>query len=145
MFDIGFAELVVLAVIAMVVVGPERLPGVLRTVGKTVGQARRFMTGLQNQIEQEVKLDELNKKIMAETKDMDFTQTKPAEPSHDTEDAEQPSIAPKNNMAEELTEADMAELEASAQRPGFGAASDESSEADAGANSEEKSDDVKRS
>lgn len=93
MFDVGFAELLVLAVIAMVVVGPERLPGVLRTVGKTVGQARRFMTGLQNQIEQEVKLDELNKKIMAETKDLDFT--KPAPPTHQTEDAEVPSIAPK--------------------------------------------------
>lgn len=93
MFDVGFAELLVLAVIAMVVVGPERLPGVLRTVGKTVGQARRFMTGLQNQIEQEVKLDELNKKIMAETKDLDFT--KPATPTHQTEDAEVPTIAPK--------------------------------------------------
>lgn len=93
MFDVGFAELLVLAVIAMVVVGPERLPGVLRTVGKTIGQARRFMTGLQNQIEQEVKLDELNKKIMAETKDLDFT--KPSTPTHQTEDAEVPSIAPE--------------------------------------------------
>ncbi|EAR11399.1 Sec-independent protein translocase protein TatB [Reinekea blandensis] len=93
MFDVGFAELLVLAVIAMVVVGPERLPGVLRTVGKTVGQARRFMTGLQNQIEQEVKLDELNKKIMAETKDLDFT--KPSAPTHQSEDAEVPSIAPE--------------------------------------------------
>lgn len=99
MFDIGFAELVVLAVIAMVVVGPERLPGVIRTVGKTVGQARRFMTNLQNQIEQEVKLDELNKKIMEETKDMDFT--KPVAPSHDTLDAEVPSIAPEKEPKEE--------------------------------------------
>lgn len=92
MFDIGFAELLVLAVIAMVVVGPERLPGVLRTLGKTMGQARRFMTGLQNQIEQEIKLDELNKKIMAETKDMDFTQ--PAKPNQ-AGDTEAPTIAPQ--------------------------------------------------
>ena len=103
MFDIGFAELVVLAVIAMVVVGPERLPGVIRTVGKTVGQARRFMTGLQNQIEQEIKLDELNKKIMAETKDMHFT-AKSSVASHQTEDAEVPSIQPK---AEDLPEPPM--------------------------------------
>jgi sec-independent protein translocase protein TatB len=96
MFDIGFSELVVLAVIAMVVVGPERLPGVVRTVGKTMGQARRFMTGLQNQIEQEIKLDELNKKIMAETKDMDFT-AKNQPHSHQNEDAEVPSIAPTSN------------------------------------------------
>lgn len=79
MFDIGFAELLVLVVIAMVVIGPEKLPGVMRTVGKTVGQARRFVTGLQNQIEQEIKLDELNKKIMAETKDLSDSLNKPAD------------------------------------------------------------------
>jgi sec-independent protein translocase protein TatB len=100
MFDIGFAEILVLAVITMVVVGPEKLPGVIRTVGKTVGQARRFMTGLQNQIEQELRLDELNKKIMADTKDMDFLKNN-ENPTHETEDAETPSIAPKK---EELPE-----------------------------------------
>lgn len=100
MFDIGFAELLVLAVIAMVVVGPERLPGVLRTVGKTVGQARRFMTGLQNQIEQEIKLDELNKKIMAESKDLE-NKIMDQQPSHETEDAERPTFAPKHEVAED--------------------------------------------
>lgn len=101
MFDIGFTELLLLAIVTLVVVGPERLPSVIRTVGKTLGQARRFMTGLQNQIEQEVKLDELNKKIMAETKDMDFTQ--PKEASHATEDAEVPSIAPSAELPEPPT------------------------------------------
>jgi len=99
MFDIGFAELLVLAVIGMVVIGPERLPGVVRTVGKTMGQARRFMTGLQNQIEQEIKLDELNKKIMAETKDMEFA-IKNSKPSHQNEDSETPSIAPAADIPE---------------------------------------------
>lgn len=74
MFDIGFAEVLVLTVIALVVIGPEKLPAVARTVGRTVGKAKRTMSGLQNQIEQELKIDELNKKIMEETKDMDFTQ-----------------------------------------------------------------------
>jgi sec-independent protein translocase protein TatB len=129
MFDIGFAELLVLAVIAMVVVGPERLPGVLRTVGKTVGQARRFMTGLQNQIEQEIKLDELNKKIMAETKDLDFTAKQ--EPSHQSEDAEVPSIAPKK---EELPEP-----------PAQATVSNDDAPADLQANNVDKSDDTNRS
>lgn len=93
MFDIGFAELLVLAVIAMVVIGPEKLPSVARTVGKTLGKARRMMTNLQNQIEQEVKLDELNKKIMEETKEMDFTK-QTIHPSHKNEDAEVPAKAP---------------------------------------------------
>lgn len=98
MFDIGFTELMLLAVIGMVVIGPERLPGVARTLGRTVGKARRFMTGLQNQLEQEVRLDELNKKIMAETKGQTFKNNdeKPDAPSHNSEDAEVPSIAPKS-------------------------------------------------
>lgn len=69
MFDVGFAELLFLAVIGMVVIGPERLPAVARTVGKAVGTARRLLTGLQNQLEQEIKIEELNRKIMEESKD----------------------------------------------------------------------------
>ena len=64
MFDIGFSELFLLIVIGLVVVGPDRLPGVLRSVGRTVGQARRYFTNMQNQIEREIRLEELNKKIM---------------------------------------------------------------------------------
>lgn len=103
MFDIGFTELMLLAVIGMVVIGPERLPGVARTLGRTVGKARRFMTGLQNQLEQEVRLDELNKKIMAETKGQTFKnndETGSAEARHESEDAEVPSIAPKSALDE---------------------------------------------
>ena len=100
MFDIGFTELMLLAVIGMVVIGPERLPGVARTLGRTVGKARRFM---QNQLEQEVRLDELNKKIMAETKGQTFKnndETGSAEARHESEDAEVPSIAPKSALDE---------------------------------------------
>lgn len=103
MFDIGFTELMLLAVIGMVVIGPERLPGVARTLGRTVGKARRFMTGLQNQLEQEVRLDELNKKIMAETKGQTFKnndETGSAEARHESEDSEVPSIAPKSALDE---------------------------------------------
>lgn len=102
MFDIGFTELMLLAVIGMVVIGPERLPGVARTLGRTIGKARRFMTGLQSQLEQEVRLDELNKKIMAETKGQTFKNNdeKPDTPSHASEDAEVPSIAPRSALDE---------------------------------------------
>ncbi len=98
MFDVGFTELVLLAVIAMVVVGPERLPGVIRTLGKTVGQARRFMNNLQTQIEQEVKLSELselNNKIMAEEQAL----KKSLEGTHETENAEVPSVPPAETSA----------------------------------------------
>ncbi len=55
MFDIGFTELLVLVVLGMVVIGPERLPGVMRTVGKTVGQMKKFMRDMQFQLEEEVR------------------------------------------------------------------------------------------
>ena len=72
MFDMGFSELLLIAVIGLVVIGPERLPGVARTVGQQVGKLRRFMRSMQTQIEQEVKMDELNRKIMADTRGQMF-------------------------------------------------------------------------
>lgn len=62
MFDIGFMELALIGVVALVVIGPERLPGVARTVGKWVGNARRFVSSVQADINLEVnKADELKR------------------------------------------------------------------------------------
>lgn len=63
MFDVGFMELTLLAIVGMVVIGPERLPVVARTFGRTLGQVRRFMRNLQRQLEQEVKLDENDRPV----------------------------------------------------------------------------------
>ena len=65
MFDIGFWELVLIAVVALIVVGPERLPGLARTAGLWVGKARHFMNVVRAEIDRELKADEL-KRIMAE-------------------------------------------------------------------------------
>src|SRR5690625_2863518 len=54
MFDIGFWELVLCFVIALVVLGPERLPGAARTLGSWVGRARAFVRQLSEEWEQEV-------------------------------------------------------------------------------------------
>lgn len=81
MFDIGFMELMVVAIVGMVVIGPERLPEAARSVGKTVGKVKRFFNAMQKQIEQELRLDEINKQIMEETKDLKVTlNTDPVEP-----------------------------------------------------------------
>ena len=62
MFDIGFWELCLIAVVALVVIGPERLPGVARTAGKWIGSARRFVSSMQADINAEVgKADELKR------------------------------------------------------------------------------------
>lgn len=94
MFDIGFTELLMLAIIGMVVIGPERLPTAARSIGRTLGQLRRYMTSLQNQIEQEVKLDELNKKIMAEGREPVKPADREVPPNHRNEDAEVPNEPP---------------------------------------------------
>lgn len=54
MFDVGFAELFLLALIGLLVLGPERLPGVARTVGGFVRKARTTWNGLRNTIEAEL-------------------------------------------------------------------------------------------
>ncbi len=62
MFDIGFWELGLIGVVALLVIGPERLPSVARSVGKWVGTARRFVHSVQADINTEVsKADELKR------------------------------------------------------------------------------------
>ena len=63
MFDIGFWELTMIAVIALVVIGPDKLPGVARTAGKWVGRARRFVGDVKTDIDRELKQEELRKAI----------------------------------------------------------------------------------
>lgn len=61
MFDISFTELLVIGVIALVVIGPERLPKVARTVGHLLGRAQRYVSDVKGDIQREVELDELKK------------------------------------------------------------------------------------
>jgi sec-independent protein translocase protein TatB len=63
MFDIGFPELVMVAVIALLVIGPDKLPGVARTAGKWVGRARRFVGDVKSDIDRELKQEELRKAL----------------------------------------------------------------------------------
>ena len=67
MFDIGFFELILIGVVALLVIGPERLPHVARTAGKWLGRARRFVGSVKADIEQEIKAEEL-KKILEQQK-----------------------------------------------------------------------------
>ena len=63
MFDIGFWELTMIAVIALLVIGPDKLPGVARTAGKWVGRARRFVGDVKTDIDRELKQEELRKAL----------------------------------------------------------------------------------
>ena len=59
MFDIGFLEIVIIASIALVVLGPERLPRAARTAGLWVGRARRMVAGVKSDIDREIRESEL--------------------------------------------------------------------------------------
>ncbi|MGO3889927.1 MAG: Sec-independent protein translocase protein TatB [Paenalcaligenes sp.] len=61
MFDISFSELLLIAVVALIVLGPERLPKVARTVGHLMGRAQRYMNDVKTDIQREMDLEEINK------------------------------------------------------------------------------------
>lgn len=68
MFDIGFSELMVIAVVALIVIGPERLPKVARTVGHLFGRMQRYVNDVKADISREMALDDL-RKLQADIQD----------------------------------------------------------------------------
>ena len=67
MFDIGFGEIILISVIALLVAGPERLPGMLRTLGVWFSRVRRMVNSVKNEFEREIAAEEL-KQSLAESK-----------------------------------------------------------------------------
>ena len=66
MFDIGFWELCLIAVVALLILGPERLPTAARTAGLWIGKARRMIGNVKSEIDRELQLDEVRKKLQEE-------------------------------------------------------------------------------
>lgn len=69
MFDIGWSEMLIIGVVALVVIGPERLPKVARTMGHLWGRAQRYVNGVKADIERDMAVEEyrqLQQKIQAE-------------------------------------------------------------------------------
>ena len=61
MFDVGFSELVVIGLVALIVIGPERLPRVARTLGHLMGRLQRYVADVKADINREIELEELRK------------------------------------------------------------------------------------
>lgn len=61
MFDVAFSELVVIAIVALIVIGPEKLPKVARTLGALVGRMQRYVTSVKADIEREMQFEDLQK------------------------------------------------------------------------------------
>ena len=63
MFDIGFPELVLIAIVGLLVIGPERLPEALRSMGLWLGRMRRSFTSVKAEIEKEIGMDEVRRQL----------------------------------------------------------------------------------
>lgn len=61
MFDVGFWEILLILVLALVIIGPERLPGAARKAGFFVGKARRYIEGVRSEVEQELDVSEFKR------------------------------------------------------------------------------------
>ena len=61
MFDIGFSELLVIGIVALIVIGPQKLPRVARTAGHLLGRLQRYVADVKADINREIELEELRK------------------------------------------------------------------------------------
>jgi sec-independent protein translocase protein TatB len=66
MFDIGFWELCLIAIVALLILGPERLPTAARTAGKWISKIRNMVAGVKQEIDRELQLDEIRSKMKAQ-------------------------------------------------------------------------------
>lgn len=97
MFDIGFTELVLVAVIGLLILGPERMPVAVRTIGLWVGKIKRIVSGVQKEIQDELRIDEIRNKADANRKAIEGRM---AELSAETNIMEAPVVAAQENKAE---------------------------------------------
>ncbi|WP_019023608.1 MULTISPECIES: Sec-independent protein translocase protein TatB [unclassified Thioalkalivibrio] len=70
MFDIGFWEIIIIVLVALLVVGPERLPGLAREIGRWVGKTRRFVHSVRSDFEQELQTEELRKMLQSQEREI---------------------------------------------------------------------------
>lgn len=118
MFDVGFTELFLLLVVGLIVLGPERLPKVARTIGLMVGRARAMYTNVRSDIERELELEELKRAREAIRQQLSEDATGPIEPTQSTqsEATERAYAGSAPEVAEETASADKT-AEAAASTP----------------------------
>ncbi|WP_419307595.1 Sec-independent protein translocase protein TatB [Chromohalobacter israelensis] len=71
MFDMGFLELMLIGVVALLVLGPERLPTAARTVGLWIGKIKRTVSGMQREISAQLEAEELRQKLNEQQRKLD--------------------------------------------------------------------------
>jgi len=105
MFDIGFTELTVIAVVALIVIGPERLPKVARTAGHLLGRLQRYVGDVKADINREMQLDELKKLQQQVTTQVNSLEASVTHEMREIENTVDTAVAPVRDLAGEATEA----------------------------------------
>ena len=123
MFDFGFSELMVIGAVALVVLGPERLPMVARTAGEWLGKAQRLVQQVKSDIEREAELSEL-KKIQQEAQNVADDLNKTVKGQVDQINSEIKGLESSvNNVCDELSASfDKAAKEGFGEKPALEAA-----------------------
>ncbi len=109
MFDIGFAELIIIAVVGLLVIGPERLPGAIRTASLWLGRIKRGFNDIRREVEQELhndavlqELKQTGEQIKAEAETVGNelqTAAREAEPEENSEKADKPQLTSPDREA----------------------------------------------
>tara|TARA_B110000902_G_scaffold77323_1_gene91902 strand:+ start:183 stop:560 length:378 start_codon:yes stop_codon:yes gene_type:complete len=76
MFDIGFSELLVIATVALIVMGPERLPQTVRSISLWIGRFKQMLASARKDFEEEVGMDDIRQQLHNEKIMRDLSQTK---------------------------------------------------------------------
>ena len=96
MFDIGFWELVVIAIIALLVIGPERLPGFAHDAGRWLGKLKRFINHTRRELEAEFRMHE-SKTFQENLDDLDGLLKNAPDKNGDGEKAKDSPVGDKSN------------------------------------------------
>ncbi len=70
MFDMGFAEMVIIGIVALLVIGPERLPSVARKAGRYVAKIKLFVSNVKSDVEREFRTDELQQMLKQQQEEL---------------------------------------------------------------------------
>ena len=114
MFDVGFWEILLILVLALLVLGPERLPQAARSVGYWVGKARRYIEGVKDQVESEFDTTELKRLLHNQDVQIKELQDKITDTGHsvvetytdDLDDTDEPDVHHHKSQYEILEEDD---------------------------------------
>ena len=100
MFDIGFPELLIISVVALLVIGPEKLPETIRTISLWIGRFRRSFANIKQEIEKEIGADEIRSQLYNESIMEEIAKSKEA--FNEVKDSVNSAINDVGNSAAEL-------------------------------------------